>query len=393
MLGIPIGEGNSDSQDLNRTIETLVPQRGAVAGRGDGDGGAADRRRDRHPARRAALLLHVPAPADGPVRAGPGGADRPPRRRVRVLGRRAGAAAVVAARDPRTTTCSAPSPAWSQRPGHGLRAEADGARREVHGRDRPRQAALDPAPTRVDAAPGAGALAGARRGRGDGLLQGRAQGRRPAGGPRGPWLQRGGPLGPRRGPRPGAGRLRLAARRRQAGAADGLERGRADRLARLRRAAGGALARAAEPGRLLQGDGRGGHQSRDRPRAGDRALLHARDLRAPAGDRGPGHPLRHRRHRHPRAAGRPSRHGSARRQRLPQDRRRARHLPAGGSVGGVPRPARQRPARRLRQGDRHRPAGVRDHPGRDRAPEAGCRQGHPRRGRAAGADRPRRLRR
>ena len=28
MLGVPIGEGNSDSQDLNRTIETLVRRDG-----------------------------------------------------------------------------------------------------------------------------------------------------------------------------------------------------------------------------------------------------------------------------------------------------------------------------------------------------------------------------
>ena len=47
-----------------------VPPRRPLAGRGDGDGGAADRRRDRGPARGAALVLHVRAPADGAVRAG-----------------------------------------------------------------------------------------------------------------------------------------------------------------------------------------------------------------------------------------------------------------------------------------------------------------------------------
>ena len=44
---------------------------------------------------------------------------------------------------------------------------------------------------------------------------------------------------------PGAGRVRLAARRRQALPADGVQRRRADRLAGLRRAARGALARSA----------------------------------------------------------------------------------------------------------------------------------------------------
>ena len=69
------------------------------------------------------------------------------------------------------------------------------------------------------------------------------------------------------GLRPDPRGLRLAARRRQAVSADGVERGRADRLARLRRPAGGTLARASEPRRLLQGDRRGGHQPGDRPRA------------------------------------------------------------------------------------------------------------------------------
>ena len=76
--------------------------------------------------------------------------------------------------------------------------------------------------------------------------------------------------------------LRLAARRRQALPADGVERRRADRLARLRRAARGAVAGAPEPRRLLQGDGRRGHQPGDRPRARDRALLDPRRVRPPA---------------------------------------------------------------------------------------------------------------
>ena len=47
---------------------------------------------------------------------------------------------------------------------------------------------------------------------------------------------------------------------------------------------------------------------------------------------------------------------------LPADRPRAPDLPARGPLGGVPRP---------RGGDRHRAARVRDHPGRDRAAQAG----------------------
>ena len=82
--------------------------------RGDGDGGAADRRGDPLPPRRAAPLLHVPAPGDGAVRPGAGGADRPPRRRMRLLRRRARPAAALAGRDRATTTSSAPSPASSR---------------------------------------------------------------------------------------------------------------------------------------------------------------------------------------------------------------------------------------------------------------------------------------
>ena len=99
MLGVPIQPGCSDSQDLNRTIDTLVSRDGLSLAEAMEMVRAADRRRDPRPARGPAPLLHVPAPGDGPVRAGPGGADRPPRRRVRVLRRRARPAAAVAGRD------------------------------------------------------------------------------------------------------------------------------------------------------------------------------------------------------------------------------------------------------------------------------------------------------
>ena len=137
----------------------------------------------------------------------------------------------------------------------------------------------------------------------------------PLEGRRDPGLRRGRPRGAGQGRRPRPRRLRLAARRRQARPADGLQRRRADRLARLRRAAGRALARAPEPRRLLQGDGRRRHQPGDRPRARDRALLDPRRLRPPALDR-----RRRDRHRHgrdlvPGHPRRPPRDGAALRRR------------------------------------------------------------------------------
>ena len=215
-------------------------------------------------------------------------------------------------------------------------------------------------------------------------VRSRACHRRAPGGRRDPRLHLGRALGAGQGLRQGAGRFRLAARRRQALPADGLQRGRADRLARLRRAAGRALAGAPEPRRLLQGDRRRGHQPGDRPRARDRALLDPGRVRAPPLGPRPGH--RHADDRDllrgdPR---RPPRPGAPLRLDLPQDRPRAQDLPARGPVGGVPRP---------RGGDRHRPAGVGDHPRRDRAHQAGGREaGSPRR-RAPRAHRPHRVRR
>ena len=140
MLGVPIGEGNSDSQDLNRTIETLCRRDGLSPGRGDGDGGA---RRSSHEIAALPEELHsfymYLRQTDGPVRAGPGRPDRPPRGRVRVLGRRAGPAPAVADGDPDDFVFSSEPGVVSveQMPS---RAEADGPRREVHGHDRPRQA-------------------------------------------------------------------------------------------------------------------------------------------------------------------------------------------------------------------------------------------------------------
>ena len=87
--------------------------RGPQPGGSDGDGGAADRRGDPRPARGPARLLHVPAPGDGAVRAGPGGADRPPRRRVRLLLRRARPAPALAGRDRGRLRLQLRARAWS----------------------------------------------------------------------------------------------------------------------------------------------------------------------------------------------------------------------------------------------------------------------------------------
>ena len=76
--------------------------------------------------------------------------------------------------------------------------------------------------------------------------------------------------------------------------------------------------------------------------------------------------------------------GAALRQDLPPHRPRAPHLPARGPLGGVPRPRRRR---------RHLAARVRDDQGRDRADQAGGGEEGPRRRRAAGPHRPHRPRR
>ena len=167
---------------------------------------------------------------------------------------------------------------------HGLGAAAARAGREVHGHDRrapsARSRLYEHAEMQREVAR---PLAGAHRRRRRPAPYDRAlRDGRAARGYRHPGLHGRRPRRAGQGRRPGPRRLRLAARRRQALPADGVQRRRADRLARLRRAAGGALARAPEPRRLLQGDGRGRHQPGDRPRARDGALLDPRGLRPPA---------------------------------------------------------------------------------------------------------------
>ncbi len=168
--------------------------------------------------------------------------------------------------------------------------------------------------------------------------------------------------GARQGVGPGPVRLRLAARRREARPADGLKRRRADRLARLRRAAGRAEPRAPEPRRLLQGDGRRGHQPGDRPRARDGALLDPRGVRPAAVAARPGRRHGHGRDLVPRDPRRPPRPRAALGLHLPRDRPQAPDLADGGPLGAVPR---------ARRGDRHGAARVREHRRGDRADQAG----------------------
>ena len=99
--GVPLQPDCSDSQDLSRTIESLIYRQGLTLVEAleltlppivdEVKGLPAE------PAR----LLHVPAPGVRPLRAGPGGADLALRRRARVLRRRPRPAPAVAGRDGR----------------------------------------------------------------------------------------------------------------------------------------------------------------------------------------------------------------------------------------------------------------------------------------------------
>ena len=140
---------------------------------------------------------------------------------------------------------------------------------------------------------------------------------------------------------------------------------------------------AAEPRRLLQGDGRRGHQPGDRPRARDRALLLPRGVRRAALARAARFRAAHDRDRLPDHPRRASRHGAADRRGLPARRQGAQDLPGGGPVGGVPHP---------RRGDRHLLPRGGDGSGSARAAQVrGGQAGAGRRG-AARAVRPHRLR-
>ena len=79
MLGVSIEPGCSDSQDLNRVVDHMVRVERLSLGEAMELVVPPIVDEVRAPPRRAAPLLHVPAADHGPVRAGPRGADRPPR--------------------------------------------------------------------------------------------------------------------------------------------------------------------------------------------------------------------------------------------------------------------------------------------------------------------------
>ena len=371
MLGVPLHKDGSDSQDLSRTIEALIYRHGLTLVEALELDAAPDRARDQGHAAGPARLLHVPAPGVRAVRPGPRGADLALRRRVRVLRRRARPASAVAARDRRRLRVLV----RARRGGggrHDLRAQAAGAGREGDGGEstahKGETVLHDHGAMQELCAERWRAPHGRRRGRL--RLRGRDPHRRPAVGRRDPGLHQRGAVGAGEGRGPRAGRLRLAARRHEARPADGRDRPGADRLAGLRRAAGLPVARAPEPGRLLQGVGGRGHQPGHRPRARGRALLLPRGAgRAPVAAR--------------RSAGRrprwrsPSRCSSA----ATTASRRCPTRPTAGSRTST-RPSCSRTCGRpsaAASRARHLLPGVRGHPRRRRAAQAG---GH-RRPRAA----------
>ena len=251
--------------------------------------------------------------AFGPFAQGPVALISRARRRVRVLGRRARPAAALAPRDRPTSTSSPPSRAWwrsptpsaspsRSRPGEKILVQID--RRKGESRLRDHQELQRLCAKRWRERTGAEEDAG-HEFAGAILTGGPLEGREI------PGYTSAGPVraGEGRGPR--ARRLRLAARGHEARAADGRHRRRADRLARLRRPAGLPLARAPEPGRLLQGVGGRGHQPGDRPRARGRALLLPRGVRPAARHRHDGRRAGHDRDRLPGPPRRPRRAGAA----------------------------------------------------------------------------------
>ena len=317
MLGVPIQPGSSDSQDLNRTIDTLVSRDGLSLAE--------------------AMEMVVP-PIVEEIRSLPEELHRFYMYLRQAMGPFAQGPVALIARHADECVFSADAlglrPLWqvetdddfvfSSEPGvvpvsdDGLRAEAARPGREGAGADRPRRASARPCTPTTRCCASSASAGCARNGAEEVAAYDRAlRDRRPARGRRGPRLLRRRPRGAGQGLRPRPRRLRLAARRRQTRPADGLQRGRADRLARLRRAAGGALARAPEPRRLLQGDGRRRHQPGDRPRARDRALLDPRRVRPPPLDRRRRRGHRHGRDRLPGDPRRPPRPGAALRQDLP----------------------------------------------------------------------------
>ena len=275
-LGLPGPQPHDRGADLPPRPDA---RRGARAG------AAADRGRDQGHAAGPARLLHVPAPGVRAVRAGPRGADLALRGRARVLGRRARPAPAVAARDRARRTCSRPSRAWwrwptrSPSPSRWPRARrcswrSTAARGETRLHDHGAAAGALRASAGASAPGSDVRRLRLRRARSSPAARSRAprSPATPAPGPSEPVKVEDRVLG-------GFGWQREDMKLVQQMAATGPG---ADRLARLRRPAGLPVARAPEPGRLLQGVGGGGHQPGDRPRARGGALLLPRGARRPA---------------------------------------------------------------------------------------------------------------
>ncbi len=370
MLAVPIQPGSSDSQDLNRTIDTLVSREGLSLAEAMEMIVPPIVEEIRSPARGPARLLHVPAPGDGPVRAGPGRADRAPRRRMRLLRRRARPAPALAGRDRRRLRLQLRARRGLGRR-DGRRAEAARPRREGAGPDRPRRASARPC-TRTtrccgsSATPGCAATAPSEVARYDRALE--------TGGPLEgddvPGYSEAGPEEP----------VKVADRIL---AGFGWQRDDVKLVQQM-------ATNGAEPIGSLGYDGPLAALSPERQNLADyfketvavvtnpaidrerevehfstRALFGRRPS-LDAAQRGHGHD----RNLLPGDPRRPPRPRAALRQDLPQDRPRAPHLPARGPLGGVPRPRRR---------GRHLTAGVRDDRGRDRTDQTGSGEEGPRR--------------
>jgi len=249
MLRHPIRPGSSDSQDPHRTIETWS---------------AADAQPwrsmemvlppivARSAARPSCALSTCTCTAMGPFAQGP----------VALIARHADECVFTAdalglrplwTSRPTRTSSSAPSRRVSVAR-DGLRAQAARAGREGVGQNRPRAQALDSPPSRPDVGDRARALAAAQRHRGSRPLRPRPGPRRAAlEGEDVPGYSDAGPEEPVKVADPILAGFWLAARRRQTGPADGVQRRRADWLARLRRPRSPRSLPSARTRRLFQG--------------------------------------------------------------------------------------------------------------------------------------------
>ena len=162
MLNVPIHVDGSDSQDLNRTVESLV-NRGALS--------LVEAlelvlppivNEIKQLPEELRAVLHVPAPGLRAVLTGPGRAARAPQRRDRLLGGRARPAAALAARDLDLLGLLLGA---GRRAGAGDGGGAQAARAGREGDDlaEPQEGGGDAAPAHTADVAGLGALAGPHR--------------------------------------------------------------------------------------------------------------------------------------------------------------------------------------------------------------------------------------